>query len=72
MLYVDVQGLRESDSDWLANAAGIAPKTALEIGTFWGYSAIRTARRLQKGGKLFCIEYNPNNAEVARKVRNLR
>lgn len=49
-------------------AAGIAPKTALEIGTFWGYSAIRTARRLQKGGKLFCIEYNPNNAEVARKL----
>jgi hypothetical protein len=26
------------------------PKVALEVGTFWGYSAIRTARHLADGG----------------------
>jgi hypothetical protein len=31
------------------------PKNALELGTFLGYSALRTARRLAPGGKLYCI-----------------
>jgi hypothetical protein len=31
------------------------PKNALELGTFLGYSALRTARRLAPGGKLHCI-----------------
>jgi len=44
------------------------PKVALEVGTFWGYSAIRTARHLADGGKMFCIEYNANNAEVANNI----
>lgn len=45
------------------------PTWALEIGTFLGYSAIRTARNLlQPGGKLLCIEANPQNAAVARQV----
>jgi predicted O-methyltransferase YrrM len=41
---------------------------ALEVGTFLGYSAIRTARHLQPGGQLLCIEANPDNAAVAREV----
>mmetsp|Transcript_27286 Transcript_27286/g.42655 ORF Transcript_27286/g.42655 Transcript_27286/m.42655 type:complete len:351 (-) Transcript_27286:673-1725(-) len=46
----------------------INPKNCLEIGTFWGYSAIRTARNLPEGGKLTCIEYNGNHANVARQL----
>jgi predicted O-methyltransferase YrrM len=44
------------------------PTWALEVGTFLGYSAIRTARNLQPGGQLLCIEANPQNAAVARQV----
>lgn len=44
------------------------PAWALEVGTFLGYSAIRTARHLQPGGQLLCIEANPDNAAVAREV----
>jgi predicted O-methyltransferase YrrM len=46
----------------------LKPTWALEVGTFLGYSAIRTARNLQPGGKLLCIEANPQNAAVARQV----
>eukprot|EP00775_Hariotina_reticulata_P012586 gene12586-12717_t len=42
------------------------PRLALEVGTFLGYSAIRTARCLSPGGHLICIEANPDNAAVAR------
>lgn len=44
------------------------PKNALELGTFLGYSALRTARRLAPGGKLHCIEFNPDHAQVASQV----
>ena len=44
------------------------PKVALELGTFLGYSAMRTARFLGKGGSLTCIEFNPEHSEVASKV----
>lgn len=44
------------------------PAWALEVGTFLGYSAIRTARHLQPGGQLLCIEANPDNTAVAREV----
>ncbi|KAI8477065.1 MAG: hypothetical protein J3K34DRAFT_516032 [Monoraphidium minutum] len=46
----------------------LRPRIALEIGTFLGYSAIRTARQLAPGGTLICIEANPDNAAVAREV----
>jgi predicted O-methyltransferase YrrM len=46
----------------------LKPTWALEVGTFLGYSAIRTARNLQPGGKLLCIEANSQNAAVARQV----
>jgi predicted O-methyltransferase YrrM len=44
------------------------PLRALELGTFLGYSAVRTARNLQPGGRLLCVEANPQNAAVARQV----
>lgn len=46
----------------------LKPKQALEVGTFLGYSAIRTARHLAPGGHLICIEANPGNAAVARQL----
>ena len=52
-----------------AELAKIPPPTnALELGTFLGYSALRTARHLAPGGKLRCVEFNPDHAEVATKV----
>jgi predicted O-methyltransferase YrrM len=38
----------------------------LELGSFLGYSAIRTARELLPGGLLVCIEANPEHAAVVR------
>jgi predicted O-methyltransferase YrrM len=42
------------------------PKLAVEIGTLVGYSAIRMARLLPKGGRIVCVEINGRMAEVAR------
>jgi len=45
------------------------PARALEIGAFCGYSAVRIARLLREwNGRLWSIEANGRNAEVARKV----
>src|SRR2546425_359181 len=40
--------------------------TILEIGTLIGYSAIRIARLLPRGGRLICIEKDAHHAEMAR------
>lgn len=48
--------------------AAAKPRTALEIGTFFGYSAVRTARALPPGGRLLCVEASAANADVARAV----
>lgn len=44
------------------------PRIAVELGCFLGYSALRTARHLAEGGQMYCLEYNPMHAEVAKKV----
>jgi caffeoyl-CoA O-methyltransferase len=41
-------------------------RRAVEIGTLAGYSAIRIARGLEQGGRLFTLERDPRHAEVAR------
>jgi predicted O-methyltransferase YrrM len=38
------------------------PAIVVEVGTFLGYSAIRTARTLNEGGRLFCVEGSPEYA----------
>ena len=38
----------------------------VEVGTLVGYSAIRMARALPAGGKLYSIEFDAHHAEVAR------
>mmetsp|Transcript_37461 Transcript_37461/g.88707 ORF Transcript_37461/g.88707 Transcript_37461/m.88707 type:complete len:318 (+) Transcript_37461:1-954(+) len=45
-----------------------APMRCVELGTFLGYSALRTARHLAPGGKLVCVEFNPEHAQVAEAV----
>jgi catechol O-methyltransferase len=45
-----------------------APRRALELGTYCGYSALRTARVLPDEGRLFSIEFNPANAQIARSI----
>ncbi|MCC6725258.1 MAG: O-methyltransferase [Saprospiraceae bacterium] len=43
------------------------PKTALEIGTFTGYSTLCIAMGLPNGGVLHTIEVNPELAHISRK-----
>jgi predicted O-methyltransferase YrrM len=43
------------------------PKTILEVGTLYGYSAILMARLLPPAGKVITIEKDENSAKTARK-----
>lgn len=43
-----------------------APMTVVEIGTFFGYSAISTGAALRQGARLMCVEFEPRHADVAR------
>lgn len=45
----------------------IRAKKVVEVGTLAGYSAISMAKALPADGHLWTIEYNPENAAVARK-----
>src|SRR5712691_6087225 len=42
------------------------PRHVLEIGTLIGYSAIRIARLLPRGGRVVCVEMNAHYAAMAR------
>lgn len=42
-------------------------KSAIEVGTLFGYSAITIARALPEDGKLISLEIEPFRAEIARK-----
>ena len=44
------------------------PRRLLELGTYCGYSALRTARAMPPGAHLWSIEFSPANAAVARRV----
>ncbi|HYH58387.1 MAG TPA: O-methyltransferase [Thermoleophilaceae bacterium] len=44
------------------------PGRLLELGTYCGYSALRTARAMPEGAHLFSIEFNEANAAVARRI----
>jgi catechol O-methyltransferase len=44
------------------------PRRLLELGTYCGYSALRTARVMPDGAHLYSIEFNPANAEIARRI----
>ncbi|HEX8206763.1 MAG TPA: O-methyltransferase [Solirubrobacteraceae bacterium] len=44
------------------------PRRLLELGTYCGYSALRTARVMPEGAHLFSIEFNADNAAIARRI----
>ncbi|XP_016411750.1 catechol O-methyltransferase-like [Sinocyclocheilus rhinocerous] len=46
----------------------VNPSTALELGTYCGYSTVRIARLLSPGSKLITVEFNPDFAAVARQI----
>uniref|UniRef100_A0A8C1XC92 catechol O-methyltransferase n=1 Tax=Cyprinus carpio TaxID=7962 RepID=A0A8C1XC92_CYPCA len=46
----------------------VNPSTALELGTYCGYSTVRIARLLSPGSKLITVEFNPAFAAVARQI----
>jgi catechol O-methyltransferase len=44
------------------------PRRLLELGTYCGYSALRSARVMPKGARLVSIEFNAENAAIARRI----
>src|SRR3954470_10468897 len=46
----------------------VQPRRLLELGTYCGYSALRTARVMPDGAHLFSIEFLEANAEIARSI----
>jgi catechol O-methyltransferase len=44
------------------------PRRLLELGTYCGYSALRMARVMPEQARLYSIEFNPANAEIARRI----
>jgi catechol O-methyltransferase len=46
----------------------VQPRLLLELGTYCGYSGLRSIRAAPKGARLVTIELNPANAEVARAI----
>jgi catechol O-methyltransferase len=44
------------------------PRRLLELGTYCGYSALRTARVMPDGAHLYSLEFNEANAAVARRI----
>lgn len=44
------------------------PTICIELGCYFGYSALRIARLLKSGAKLITIEADPDYAEISRKI----
>jgi catechol O-methyltransferase len=44
------------------------PRQLLELGTYYGYSALRSARVMPEGSRLVSIEFNADNAAIARRI----
>ncbi|HEX2088197.1 MAG TPA: O-methyltransferase [Solirubrobacteraceae bacterium] len=44
------------------------PQRLLELGTYCGYSALRTARVMPEGARLYSVEFVPANADIARRI----
>jgi catechol O-methyltransferase len=44
------------------------PNRLLELGTYCGYSALRTARVMPSAARLYSLEFSPDNAAIARRI----
>ncbi len=58
---------REQGSFMTLLVAAIGAESALEVGTFTGYSSICTARGLKPSGKLLCLDASREWTDIARK-----
>lgn len=58
---------REQGSFLTLLVAAIGARSALEVGTFTGYSAICLARGLPRSGRLLCIDINEEWTAIARR-----
>jgi catechol O-methyltransferase len=45
-----------------------SPRLILELGTYCGYSALRMARVVPAGARIYSLEFLPANAEIARRI----
>jgi catechol O-methyltransferase len=48
--------------------ARASPSLLLELGTYCGYSGLRMARAMPVAARLYSLEFNPANAEIARRI----
>ena len=46
----------------------VQPRRLLELGTYCGYSALRTVRAMPADAHLYSIEFSPDNADIARRI----
>ena len=46
----------------------VQPRRLLELGTYCGYSALRTVRVMPEEAHLYSIEFSPENAAIARRI----
>lgn len=44
------------------------PKLVLELGTYCGYSALRIGRTMSDESRVVSVEFNPANADIARRI----
>jgi catechol O-methyltransferase len=47
-----------------------SPQVILELGTYCGYSALRMSRVMPAGARICSLEFNPANADIARRIWN--
>ncbi len=60
-------GAREQGSFMTLLAAASGAKSAIEVGTFTGYSSLCIARGLAPGGRLICLDQSEEWTAIARK-----
>jgi catechol O-methyltransferase len=46
----------------------VEPRRVLELGTYCGYSALRTVRAMPDEAHVYSIEFSPDNAEIALRI----
>jgi len=68
---IRMQISREQGSFLALLAAAIGAKSAIEVGTFTGYSSLCIARGLAPGGRLICIDQSEEWTAIARKYWGL-
>ena len=59
---------RKRGRSWTGRSSRTQPRLLLELGTYCGYSALRMARVMPREARLYSVEFNTANAEIARRI----